>query len=256
MLHKRRDEIVKKIIADRMVKVSDLVDYFHVSIETIRRDLEFLEQGGYLRRVYGGAVIDGLYGEEPEYESRKVKNYAEKQAIAAKTADLIENGDTVFVDVGTTLLEVARQLCSKTNLTVITNATLIANEIINNSNNRVILLGGELRRGELSVSGFICDENLKYFTANKAIIGVGGLTLRTGLTDYHLEESNNRRTMINNVSKVIVVADYSKFGVTAMNVICPLSKIDTIVTDWSVSPKVISDFKEAGVNMVIAERIE
>ena len=86
MLHQRRNQIINKITEKRMVKVSDLMNDFKVSIETIRRDLEFLEKHGYLKRVYGGAVLSGLYGQEPAYEHREVVNYYEKKAIAAKTA--------------------------------------------------------------------------------------------------------------------------------------------------------------------------
>ncbi len=252
MLHQRRNQIIKKITEKRMVKVSDLMNDFKVSIETIRRDLEFLEKHGYLKRVYGGAVLSGLYGQEPAYEHREVINYDEKKAIAAKTAELINDGDIIFMDVGTTPLEVARCLHTKNNLTVITNSSLIAHILVANKSFHVILLGGEMRHGELSVSGFLCDINLQYFNANKAIIGVGGITTDTGITDYHIEEANNRRTMIQRVDKLIAVADHSKFGVVAMNNICPTNRIHTLVTDWNTPAKIVAEYRLAGLNVIVA----
>ena len=256
MLHARRSQIVDKITEERMVKVSDLMQKFDVSIETIRRDLEYLEKCGYLKRVYGGAVLDGLYGQEPSYEHREVINYHEKQAIAAKTAELIDDGDAIIIDVGTTTLEVAHCLGMKKNLTVITNATLVAHSLMAHENCRVILLGGELRRGELSVSGFLCNTNLQHFHANKAIIGVGGITIDGGISDYHIEEANCRRTMISRADKVIAVADYSKFDVTALNSVCEINRIDALVTDWSTPAKTLSAYRGAGVNVLVAQRLK
>ena len=254
MLQKRRSEIIEKIKTQRMVKVADLVNEYQVSIETIRRDLEYLESAGYLRRVYGGAVIDGLLSQEPVYSHREVINYEEKSAIGIKTAELIEDGDTLFIDVGTTTLEVARNIKDKKDITVITNATLIANEMIKADRCRIILLGGELRPGELSVSGHICDNNLQNFYANKLIMGVGGISLQSGYTDYHVNEANTRRCMIERAGKIIAVADYSKFGVTAMNFVCPITRVEKLITDWSVPKETIKEFRENGINVTIANK--
>jgi len=254
MLQERRSEIINKIKTQRMIKVADLVSEYRVSVETIRRDLEYLESAGFLRRVYGGAVAVSLYGQEPGYSHREVANYDQKRAIGIKAAELIDDGDTLFFDVGTTALEVARNLKDKKDLTVITNASLIAHEMIQVPNCRVILLGGELRSGELSVSGHICDQNLLNFYANKLIMGAGGISLQSGYTDYHITESNTRRCMIERSDIIIAVADYSKFGVTAMNYTCPVNRVDKLVTDWTVSKDIIQDFRESGVELIVANK--
>ena len=251
MLHERRNQIVERITASRMVKVADLMRDFHVSIETIRRDLEFLEDQGYLRRVYGGAVLRGAYGLEPSYEHREVINLAEKQAIAVKTAELIDDEDTLFIDLGTTTLEVTRCLGAKKNLTVITNATLIAQAAVS-FGFRVIMLGGELRRGELAVSGFLCESAMQNFFVNKLIMGVGGITLEGGVTDYNIEEANARRRMLERADTVIAVADYSKFGVTALNSICSVGKINMLISDATLPSKTLAEYKAAGVKIITA----
>ena len=252
MLQARRTQIIEKITRDRMVKVADLIQEYGVSIETIRRDLEFLEKNGYLKRVYGGAVLHGLYSQEPEYERREVINFEEKCAIGEKVAELIEDGDTLFIDVGTTCLQVSRALHSKKGLTIITNASQIAQEMVHYEGCRVILLGGEMRRGELSVSGFLTDMAVPYFHANKAIIGVGGITPENGVTDYHMGESQTRRLVLEQVDQVIAVADYSKFGVTAMNTCCALSRISVLVTDWSTPAQAVEEYRAAGVQVLVA----
>jgi DeoR/GlpR family transcriptional regulator of sugar metabolism len=152
-------------------------------------------------------------------------------------------------------MEVAKQLRNKKNLTVITNATLIAHELINHEGCRVILLGGELRRGEFSSSGFISDQNIGNFFANKTILGIGGITVETGVTDYYLQETSTRRLMVERSNEVIAVADYSKFGVTAMNYACPVEKIKILVTDWTTPAKVIAEYRSRGVTVYSAPPI-
>lgn len=252
MLHERRNDIIEKIKTQRMVKVSELVQEYEVSIETVRRDLEDLEKKGYLRRVYGGAVLMGLYGEEPTYEHREIINYEQKAAIGKAAAGFINDGDTVIMDLGTTTLEVVKQLKGKANLTIITNATQIACAAVDLPGCKVILLGGVMRQGELSVSGSLTDGNLARFYANKAVIGVGGITVKTGVTDYHVTEAGTRREMIRRADKIIAVADYSKFGVTALNAICPVQDITALVTDWTTPEQTIEEYEGMGVHVCVA----
>lgn len=254
MMEIRRREIIEIIKKERMVKVADLMEKFDVSIETVRRDLQNLEEKGYLRRVYGGAVLHGMYGEEPAYEHREIINFEEKRAIGEKAAELVNDGDTLIIDVGTTCLEVAKGLSCKKNITVITNAVPIALEILSHGDSRVIMLGGELRRGDISVSGIMAYEQLSSFYANKLILGVGGLTPEQGISDYHMEENNTRRAMVERADRVIAVADFSKFGVNAMNCCCPARRISTLVTDWTTPIQALAPYKAAGIEVVVAPK--
>lgn len=253
MLQERRQDIIDIIKKDRMIKTSDLVNRYDVSVETIRRDLEYLESTGQLRRVYGGAVVSGLYGQEPMYSHRQVVNYEAKCIIGQKAAELINDGDTLFFDVGTTALEVAKNLKNKKNLTVITHATLIAQEMMQFGNADVILLGGNLRAGELSVSGSLTIQGLEHFYANKLVMGVGGINAENGITDYHTEEAEIRRIMIRHSDKIIAVTDSSKFGVTAMNYIAPLSVLDDIVVDNTIKTEDINHLRESDIKVTIAK---
>lgn len=252
MLQERRNEIIEKIKVNGMVKVADLVKEYGVSIETIRRDLEYLESAGHLKRVYGGAVPQELYGKKPTYNYREVVNAKEKQAIGQTAANLVEDGDTLLVDVGATALAVVQNLYNKNNLTIITNASRIASEAVQLNNCRVILLGGEMRAGELSVSGHLAEQNLGNFYANKLIMGLGGITIRNGVTDYHYAEANVRRLMLERSDQIIAVADHSKFGVTATNFICSIDRVTKLVTDWKTPLEAVENLRAGGVDVYVS----
>jgi DeoR/GlpR family transcriptional regulator of sugar metabolism len=252
IVEERRAKIVEMLKYQRALKVSVLTQTFGVSVETIRRDLEFLENEGFLKRVYGGAIRKGVFGEEPAYDKREVINLDAKKAIAMEAAKLIENGDTVFIDIGTTCLEVAKLLSDRKNLTVLTNSFMIAKEMTDFPGCRVFLLGGELRKGELSVSGFLTSTNINLFNADKAIIGAGGVTLESGITDYHPEEAYVRRVMIDRSKYCVVVTDSSKFGVVAMNFVCPLEKIGVLVTDDSITEEMKLSLEAALIPFIVS----
>lgn len=235
---------------ERMLKIKELAEYFDVSIETIRRDFLFLEKKGVLKRVYGGAVAKYLSGIEPEYSHREVKNLKEKIAIGKKALDLVDDGDTILIDIGTTTLELAKALKGNRSVTVITNALQIAAELVNDPNIRVIVLGGNLRPGELATSGFLAEQGSSIFNVDKMFLGIGGIT-QDGVTDYNIEETNLRRNIIKNSKKIIGLVDHSKFGVTALNHVCKLSQLDFIVTDENTSNSALKFLYEAKIDVLI-----
>ncbi|MCI1208352.1 MAG: DeoR/GlpR family DNA-binding transcription regulator [Treponema sp.] len=252
MLQKRRAEILARIRQEKMVTVTLLADEYKVSEETIRRDLVFLESKKYLKRVYGGAVLPEFYDKEPAYEKREGSNQEQKVAIAKAASTLINDDDVLFIDNGTTCLELAKQLADKNNLTVITYSLLVAKTIAENETAKVFLLGGQLRKGEMSVSGFLTNNNLSDFFADKVFIGAGGITVSDGVTDYHPEETNIRRKMIAHSKSIVVLADYTKFGISAMNAVCPVVKIDTLITDSRINKDIKDQYRKSGVNLIIA----
>ncbi|ASS92266.1 DeoR/GlpR family DNA-binding transcription regulator [Aeribacillus pallidus] len=253
LAQERYEEILRLLEKDKIVKVAQLCSIFNVSVETVRRDLEFLEKEGKLKRVYGGAVLERKLSMEPSYHTRVIGNAREKQSIGKKTAELIHDGETLIIDLGTTTLEVAKHLKDKKDLTIITNCLYIAQELVDVPGYRVILSGGQLRSEEQSTSGFMSEEFFRTFNVDKTIIGVGGITIEEGITDYHLEETRVRRIMIEKGSQVIAVADHSKFGVKALVNVCPLEDIDVLVTDDKLPKSIIEKFKKQNVNVIVAE---
>ena len=164
MLYDRREKIIALLNRDGMVKANELVEQYGVSMETIRRDLEYLEKRGLVDRVYGGAILRKKRGVEPKIEKRQLEHYEEKKAIGQRAVDLVEDGEVIAIDLGTTTREFARALVGKKRrLTVITNSIPIALDLSVDENIRVIMVGGEVRKNELSVSGNIADENMRYF---------------------------------------------------------------------------------------------
>ena len=253
VLYDRREKIIALLNRDGIVKANELVEQYGVSRETIRRDLEYLEKRGLVDRVYGGAILRKKRGVEPKIEKRQLEHYEEKKAIGQRAVDLVEDGEVIAIDLGTTTREFARALVGKKRrLTVITNSIPIALDLSVDENIRVIMVGGEVRKNELSVSGNIADENMRYFQTDKIFLGVGGLTEKFGITDYHVEETPFRRIGVSRTQKVIALADHSKFGVTAMNQVCSLEQIDALVTDRQADKNLIGRLKAKGMKVYLA----
>ena len=253
----RKKYILDVLNQENKVKAADVAKRFGVSMETVRRDLEELESGGCLRRVYGGAVTGTVYDVEEPYDSRQVIRLAEKQAIARRTVELLENGETVFMDGGTTLLEVARQIrSSKKNLTVITNAVEVAGEVVKSESCTVVLLGGLLTKGERITTGFLCNDNLSVFHAHKIIIGAAGISRSHGISDYSMEVAFTKRKMVQNADTVICASDADKFGKSVLNSVVPLGQVDILVTDWNAGEEQIRDCILAGMEVIRAKRPE
>lgn len=252
LVHERLEAIRKLIDSKGIVKANALSAALGVSIETVRRDLEYLEKKGLLKRVYGGAIANGKKGVERGYSSRECLNQEEKISIARRTAELVNDGDAVVIDLGTTALEVARCLQDKKSLTVLTNSLPVGMELVRNKSCRVYMLGGQLRAGDYSTSGYLANRGLSEFRVDKAIISASGISSKNGITDYHVEEADVRRKMIEIAEQVIFVADSSKFGLSAFVQVCELSDVDVCVTDWRVSEEARTVFDNLGTRLIVA----
>jgi DeoR/GlpR family transcriptional regulator of sugar metabolism len=248
----RKDAILKMLAENRMMKAVDMAETFQVSMETIRRDLSELEELKLIRRVHGGAVLYTEYGIEPDYSYRTEENYEEKLKIGQKAVEFVNDGDSILIDLGTTTLEFARFLKGKKDLTIITNSIKIAYELMVNEEFTVILLGGKVRLGEGTTSGYWSEDMVDNFFVDKLFVGVGAIAPESGVMDYHIEEANLRRHFVKQAKQVIALADYSKFGIKAMNLICKTEELDVLITDDKVDKNTLKRFREKGINVVIA----
>lgn len=248
----RRGQITELIDRQKTVTNTELMERFGISIETVRRDLDYLEQQGVLRKVYGGAVANVSLNSEPEYVSRSRTNYAEKNAIAWEAAKLINPGDTVFLGVGTTVQAMVQYMKNIGQLTVFTNALRTAVELMEIPDCTVILPGGQLRAKELTLSGFPAEENLLNFNVDKAFIGIGGIT-EDGVTDFHIGEARLHRQLVLNARQSVALADSTKLGLRAMNNVCTLEQISLVVTDSNADKQAVKALKKAGAKIVVAE---
>lgn len=248
----RRSQIVDMINRQRTVTNAELMSRFGISIETVRRDLDYLEQQGFLRKVYGGAVVNLSLSTEPEYASRSEMNAQQKNAIAQKAAGLIQPGDTVFLGVGTTVQAMVQYMKKIGPLTVFTNALRTAVALSEIPECTVILPGGQLRSKELTLSGFPANDNLTQFNVDKAFIGVGGVT-ECGITDFHIGEAQLHKQLVLNAKQSVALVDSSKLGIRAMNNVCSLEQISLIITDGNARKQTLAQLKDAGARILTAK---
>lgn len=253
MNEQRKEFILEQLRVNRKVKASTIVKKFNVSMETVRRDLEELENLGYLRKVYGGATVGRIYEPEQPYTDRQVIRSKEKKAIAKAAVDLINDGDVVFLDGGTTILEIAKEIHKRNlKITIITISLHVA-EIINRcANTEVIFLGGLLHKEEDITSGVMCLNNLKIFHAQKAIIGVASITESNGITDYSFDATMIKRQMIDQSDTSIFVADYSKFNKGVIYTVAELDDVDIIITASNTCDADIQMCQNHGIDVIIA----
>ncbi|GER84449.1 DeoR family transcriptional regulator [Thermogemmatispora aurantia] len=199
--------------------------------------------------MHGGAVLTRV-GEEPAYAARTIAHAQEKMRIGQAALTLIEQGDILFIDSGTTTLHLATLLSPELRLTIFTNSLTIASLLVERGL-PVYVLGGLLRPGELSLSGALAQVTAEAIHVDKAFIGAGGISLH-GISDFHVEEAALRRLMIRQATKTYVLADSSKFMVTALARVVPLQEITAIITDSGLEATVQQTFAEQGVSIVLA----
>ncbi len=248
----RRSIIIKELDLKGRVNVSDLSKMFEVSEVTIRNDLANLEKKNILLRARGGALKLDSVGIDYHISEKDKINIRAKQLIGSKAADFVNEGDIIMIDSGTTAMELVRNLKEKVELTVITNALNIVNQLYKNDNAQVIIPGGSLRKKSFSLVGTSAEKSLRNYFCDKLFLGVDGLDVDYGLSTPNVEEAHFNSTMIEMSNQIIVLADSSKIGKRSLAFICPISNIDIIVTDNGISNEQKSGLENVGVKVVIA----
>jgi DeoR family transcriptional regulator of aga operon len=252
----RKQQIAQFIRERKRATVAELSERFDVSEATIRRDLEKLDSEGEIQRAHGGAVAVERAAPEPPVVHRMVENEEEKRRIGRAAAQLVQDGDVIFLGSGTTTLEVARNLDDKKNLTVITNALNVVNQLAGKQNITVIVTGGLFRHSELSLIGHIAEQALKELRADKVIMGMRAISIEEGLTNDYLPETMTDRTIIQFAPEVILVVDHSKFGKVSTALVAPITSVQKIVTDAGISPQIVADLRAGGMEVIIAPDVE
>jgi DeoR/GlpR family transcriptional regulator of sugar metabolism len=245
----RRQLILERLRAEGKVVAAELSASLEVSPDTIRRDLQDLADGGYLRRVHGGALPPTV-GARP-YAVRREQAPAAKAAIARATAALLREDQVIFLDGGTTTLEVARHLDPELRATVVTNSPPIAVALAEHPHVNVAMLGGTLEKEARVVVGAATIEALRRIRADVLVLGVCSLHPEVGITVLELEESHVKRAMIANAAEVIAVASADKLGSAAPYVVGPIGELTHIVTERAVSSE-LDPYRALGVEIVLA----
>lgn len=227
----RRALIISQLETGGVIDIVKLSETLKVSEMTIRRDLRQLEQEGLLRRVHGGAVGSQGRSFEPPLRLRSNRNQSAKQSIAHRAVELINTGDCIALDVGSTTMEIAYLLTKRDNISVITPSLRIANLLYENSGIRVIVPGGIIRVSEGSMIGELAQKAFESFYIDKLFLGVGGIDAEAGLTEFNWDDTLVKKAMIRSAKQTIVVADNSKFNHIAFAKIASLNVIKRLVTN-------------------------
>jgi DeoR family fructose operon transcriptional repressor len=244
----RKQKILDFVRENRKATVQELCERYDVSSATIRNDLRELEGSGLLIRTHGGALVKSKAGFELGTNEKRVLYRAEKAEIAEKALALIEDGDTIILDAGTTMLELARKLGRKKNLTVVTNDLDTALVIEEVGIERVIMLGGMLRTGFHCTIGSRSREFLEELQVDKAFMGVNGFTFEKGASTPDIHHAEIKKAMVAAATRVFLLFDSSKMGRKAFARFADIDEIDGVVTDRLTADEAAM-FEDAGIDV-------
>lgn len=247
----RHSELVSYVQRHKKATVHELRELFGVSSATIRNDLSFLEKRGLLLRTHGGAMIKTQTRFEENMQERLVHHQREKEAIAAAAVALIEDGDTIILDTGTTVMELARRLGEKRNITVITNDIEIARTVCEYEDATLLLVGGVVRKRFRCAVGSLSQRLLSGLLVDKAFIAANNFDLEKGASTPDIDQSETKKAMIAVASKVILLCDRSKFGTQSFAQFAAPQDFDVIVTD-AFESKELRLLDELGVECIAA----
>ena len=251
-VRERQTQILERLSRDGSVRVTQLSQELDATVVTIRHDLDALEQQGLLRRVQGGAVPIDPSAQTPDLFHRRQLNREKKLLIAGAAARLVHDGDTLFINSGSTTHYFAQQLKHLKNLSIVTNSLHVAEELGQIPTFRVILLGGNINTQFAFTSGDDTISQLTRYRANHTFLSVDGICLDGRITTYHSNEAAVCRLMMERSDSTIVTADYSKIGKEGFTYISDVQQMNTLVTDAQADPRVIDHLQNAGVQVIIA----
>jgi DeoR/GlpR family transcriptional regulator of sugar metabolism len=258
MPKERRYKIIDILYQNKSATVVDLCDQLNASEATIRRDLTTLEEEGKLERVHGGAIIRSnvpLEKEESFNEKEGARNY-EKRLIAQKAFTYLRDNDSIFLDGGTTTLELAKILGkSHIKLSVFTNSPYIAQYIARNDRIDLFIVGGPIRSNTLAVVGQLAIETIRKFRLDKVFIGVNGISTTYGLTTQNFEEAQIKKAILERGRERIILSDPTKFNKVALCEILPVASIDKIITTVLDDDDIKRSLLEEGVEVIEAQEM-
>lgn len=248
----RHRRILELLERDGSLTNTQLAEELDVSIMTVRRDLNELEHRGLMQRVHGGAQAIG----EPDvgYSLRSRRDMGAKRAIGRTAAELVRDGETIYLDAGTTTIEIARCLHRREfrHLKVVTHAVNIATELSGHANITVIQVGGEIYRQTYAATGPLALETIKHFSFDRLFLAAQGFDLDGGLTNGNLTENEIKRAAMDNSRWIALVADASKWKATTFARIAPVARLNAIITDNRLPPEGREALERIGLEVIVA----
>jgi DeoR/GlpR family transcriptional regulator of sugar metabolism len=243
----RRKEILDAVRSGAM-HVAELAESFGVSEMTVRRDLRTLARDGKLERVRGGAV---RASEEPPFEETEVERFDAKDRVGAAAAALVEDGQTVMIDIGTTTLQAARHLHGR-DISVVTSSLAVYEELVSDPAIELLLPGGLVRRNYRSLVGVIAEDSLRKLRADILFLGTSAVDADLGVWDTTMVEVPIKRAMIEAAARVVLLADHEKFAMAGLVWVTDVGSLDRIVTDAPLPPACRPAVEASGVEVTIA----
>ncbi|HMN84411.1 MAG TPA: DeoR/GlpR family DNA-binding transcription regulator [Bauldia sp.] len=249
---RRRAAIREYVLQRGSAEVGGLSQHFEASEATIRRDiLALLREAGF-KKLRGGIAVDAS-NPEPSFAQRSYMQSEKKRRIGRRAAEFVHDGEAIFLGTGSTVLEVARNLRTRRNLTVITNSLPVITTLVDSPGVDLVVTGGALRRPELSFIGHIVENALSELRADKVIIGIQGIHPERGLTNEFLPEAVLDRILVTFAPQLIIVADSSKVGKIKASAVGRIEDVGTLVTDPGIDAGSLAELERRGVRVIQAD---
>jgi len=253
LANQRREKILELLKEDGLAKVIKLAKIFKVTEVTIRQDLEKLESEGFILRVHGGAFLKNVEHSVKSFTLLNQDNLEKKKIIGRKATELIEAGDSIILDSGSTTTEIAKNLIGRSGLTIITNALNIAMMLGAEPGIEVIVTGGEFKPPTLSLTGQKAASFFEDIHVDKLFLATAGISLRSGLTYPSISDIVVKKAMIEAADVTYLVADSTKIGKNSLASLGALSLIDYIITDPFIDPNHMQLFRDHEIELIIGE---
>ncbi len=249
MLYAERVKLIlRQLELQSMVKISDLTELLHVSDDTIRRDLKSMEERGLVRCIRGGACLPAVVDALSRFAGREIANSEKKREAARKAAKYVKTGSVVALNSGTTNVILAQELAGrKDRFTVVSNNLAALNLLMENTNIRLIAVGGEIDPAERSACGADCERLFAQYYPDTAFLSIGAVNCADGFTDCRFSEMGIVRVLAEHAKEVIAVMDSSKLGKRSQAKLLELKDVDRLVTDNALSQTVWQEYREAGL---------
>jgi DeoR family transcriptional regulator, ulaG and ulaABCDEF operon transcriptional repressor len=255
MLERERWQKILTLVRERrVVRVTALIDELNTSSATLRRDLAKLEEMNQLRRVHGGAeAIEAA--QQPHlatsaFNVSQTLNAERKRAVAKMAADMCDDGDSIIINAGSTTWLMAEFLRDK-RMQILTNSVPISHELITTSQNRIVLPGGDVYREQGIILSPFDEDAIQHFTASKMFMSCFAIT-QMGIAEGDPLIARAEAKLLSRAEKLIVIADSSKFAQRGSMVVCPLSRVDTLITDSGISDAMHATLRDAGIRVIVA----
>lgn len=249
----RRQRIMQRLKQNGRITIQEMIDEFDCSEATARRDLDLLERTGGVIRTIGGALLESFPTvKEVSFTEKQQRLWVQKEAIARKAVELVEEGDIIGLTGGTTTFLIARELKLRQGITVVTNAVNIAMELADSDGIQVVVIGGVMRGKSYELCGPLAEKTVEHLNIGKMFLGIDGLTIGQGPTTYSELEAQTARVLIKHSQQTIAVFDHTKLDRASLFSVTPLSSLYGCITDDGADPGFLHEIEKHGVKVYSA----